>query len=164
MLHEPLGPPSAEADFQSNLLYLRNVYANIFEWYKIADAKAQLLLTLDGVFITVVTTTSLAKPEEIRQRINSAGALSGTFAALSAFLVALSVTSALTCLRSRLSNTRRIHRDLGIKPSDPSTYSPSIALWYGLIGSVAKASDAAWKADPTIRSELSHLNLPTSGT
>jgi hypothetical protein len=47
------------------LTYLRSVYADVFDWYKIADVKSQLILTLDGALITVATGLVVASPDQL---------------------------------------------------------------------------------------------------
>jgi hypothetical protein len=61
-LGAPADPPASDA----GLAYLRNCYAAVLDWYKVADSKAQLIVTLNGLVITVVTGTALASPDELR--------------------------------------------------------------------------------------------------
>lgn len=52
--------PSPMADnVTSSLEYTRRLYESVLDWYKNADAKAQVVLSLDGIFLTFVGTTVL---------------------------------------------------------------------------------------------------------
>ena len=125
-----------------NIEYLRRVYANVFEWYRIADSKAQLLLTLDGAFITIIVTNTFAKPDELLSRLDRAGAVGGALVGLAALTIATSVYCALRCLYSRISNAKLkdAHQQLGVAPDNPDTYCPAIAWWFGLIATVSTQS------------------------
>jgi hypothetical protein len=48
--------------------YLKRLYDDVLGWYRSADTKAQLLLTLNGVLITVATAVAFAKPEDVAAR------------------------------------------------------------------------------------------------
>jgi hypothetical protein len=45
--------------------YSRRVYERTLEWYKNADAKAQVILTLDGAFSTFLTTSIFKAPDDL---------------------------------------------------------------------------------------------------
>lgn len=127
----------------ANLEYLRRLHEKTFEWYKIADSKGQLLLTLNGVFITVVSTTIFDRPQDLAGRLAAAGVAGLVTALFSAICVAGSVLSAVLCLYSRLSDARLSRltgQDLGVDPNDPSTFKPAIAGWFGFIASIAGAA------------------------
>lgn len=42
------------------LAYSRSVYSSMIDWYKLADTKAQLLLTLNGIYPTVLSSIAIA--------------------------------------------------------------------------------------------------------
>jgi hypothetical protein len=54
----------SKAYSSEGLDYSRDLYKLILDWYKNADSKAQVLLTLDGVFLTFLTTSIFTNPEE----------------------------------------------------------------------------------------------------
>jgi hypothetical protein len=125
-----LSPPS-----QTSLEYLRRLYANVLDWYRVADSRAQLILTLDGVFITIVTGTVFAKPEELAAWQRVFGLETWAFLSLAALAIIGSITFALLCLHSRLHEAT--HRYIGshykVDPRRIETYVPGVSWWYGMI-------------------------------
>ena len=126
---------------QTELTYVRRAYDHVFEWYKVADSKAQLLLTLDGAFVTILTGTVFAKPEEAAAFVRVLGEAS-LLLMLEALLISGSILCGLLCLYSRLSHSRLSHiqSDLQVEPLLPRTFKPQIAWWFGIIASVAQAA------------------------
>jgi hypothetical protein len=115
--------------------YLRSVYADVFDWYKIADSKSQLILTLDGALITVATGLVLASPGQLAAQEGRFGWETWMFLAISSLTLTASVVCAVKCLYSRLGDTSLdglIRRD-GVDPKDERTYVPAIAHWFGTI-------------------------------
>ncbi len=110
--------------------YVRRAYERAIDWYKVAETKAQLLLTVNSVLVTVGFGIVLG-------RITEAHALAGTsgvetwvflFLAIAAFIGAIS--SAAACLWSRHSrNAKQAFVYLGVDPADPASYCPEV-LWY----------------------------------
>jgi len=47
------------------LEYSRSVFEHLMDWYKVADAKGRLLLTLNGIYITVLSSVALASPHNL---------------------------------------------------------------------------------------------------
>jgi hypothetical protein len=132
------------------------------DWYKVADTKAQLLVTLDGIFITVLATTMFAKPDELQPRLDAAGPVGLAFVALSAVTMTLSITCALGCLYSRISaaKLRRLTTgDLHVDPGNPSTYHEGIAGWFGYIASIAQTDLAPNTARPFVVRYLRRIGI-----
>jgi hypothetical protein len=122
-------PPDAPG-----VTYLRNVYANVFEWYKIADSKSQLILTLDGVLITVATGLVLASPGQLAAQERRFGWETWMFLAVSSFALTMSVACAVRCLYSRLENASlKALREYDVDREDGTTYVPAISHWFGTI-------------------------------
>jgi hypothetical protein len=114
--------------------YLRSVYINVFEWYKIADSKSQLILTLDGALITVATGLVLTSPGQLAAQERRFGWETWIFLTVSSLALAMSVGCAVKCLYSRLNNAS-LH-ELGryeVDPKNGATYVPAIAHWFGTI-------------------------------
>jgi hypothetical protein len=121
-----------KANSREGLDYARNLYKLILDWYKNADLKAQVLLTLDGVFLTFLTGSIFTKPEEASRLF--AAFTTPIWLLLVAMCLCLmgSIFSALSCLWSRLYLPPRIPSVLqkeGIRPSEGETY-PSQALGF----------------------------------
>lgn len=115
--------------------YLPRLYDDVLAWYRSADAKAQLLLTLDGVFVTVTAAAVFAKPEELVARKASISVLAWVLLAAAAVGVVSSVICAIACLYSRLStaNIDRLISDWGVLPDDVESYRPAVGWWFGFI-------------------------------
>ena len=115
--------------------YLRSVYTNVFEWYKIADVKGQLILTLDGALITVATGFVLAGPGQLLAQERRFGLETWILLIASSLALTLSVACAVRCLYSRLgaASLRAIARLHGVDPKDEATYVPATAYWFGMI-------------------------------
>jgi hypothetical protein len=53
------------------LEYARRLYLNLLDWYRIADFKGQLLLTLNGAFVTIMTGFVWASPPRSATKYSS---------------------------------------------------------------------------------------------
>ena len=96
-------PQSAAAEPDpSGLDYARRLYANIREWYDNADRKAQLILTVNGTFVTILSGLALTKPDDVRATIKVFGIETWAFFGLSAASVLLAFVAAALVLWSRL--------------------------------------------------------------
>jgi hypothetical protein len=84
------------------LAYSRSLFDNLVEWYKSADAKAQVILSLDGAFLAFLTISIFTKRQDFLDVI--AGFRAETWWALMLMCAALlgSIGCAIACLWSRL--------------------------------------------------------------
>jgi len=117
----------SKADSSEGLDYARDLYKLILDWYKSADSKAQVLLTLDGVFLTFLTTSIFTNPEESSKLFATFTTTIWLFLLAMCACLAVSIFSAFSCLWSRLYLPLRIPSVLqkeGIRPSDGETYPP----------------------------------------
>jgi hypothetical protein len=123
---------------QTNVEYLRRLYANVLDWYKIADSKAQLILTLDGAFITIVTGTVFAKPDELMARQRVFGWETWTFLSLAALAIVSSIICAVLCLHSQLheAHLNDLVAQYRVDRENLDTYTPAVAWWFGMIASL----------------------------
>ena len=88
------------------LAYSRWVYASTLDWYKVADSKGQLLLTLNGIYVTVLSSVVIAYSQHLVTRHASLPAPTWFLLVAAAAAAAISILSAIACLYSRLSNAR----------------------------------------------------------
>ena len=97
---EPVREPGG--DQSTALAYSNLLFANIVDWYRNADSKAQIILTLDGALIAFLTTSIFRKPGELSEITRSLTLR--TWLLLTAMCVCLvgSIISALMCLWSRV--------------------------------------------------------------
>jgi hypothetical protein len=89
-------------DHSAAVNYAQNLFATTIDWYKSADLKAQIILTLDGALIAFLTSSLFKTPSEVSQLTQH---LTGrTWFLLMAMCVCLfgSIVSALMCLWSRI--------------------------------------------------------------
>lgn len=54
-----------------NCEYIRRLYDNVTDWYKSADAKAQVILAIDGAFIAFLTVSVFTKQNEVKELIRT---------------------------------------------------------------------------------------------
>lgn len=82
--------------------YDRRLYDNILYWYKSADAKAQVVLALDGAFIAFLTSSIFTKPEDLSDIISLFTPV--TWALLGLMIIALlgSIMASIYCIWSRI--------------------------------------------------------------
>jgi hypothetical protein len=120
---------------KNSLEFLRRLYANVLDWYRIADAKAQLILTLNGIFITIVTGTVFSRPDELAAWRRVFGVETWIFLSLGAVAIVGSIISALLCLHSRLHEAalRDIADHYHVDRKSIETYVPGVAWWFGMI-------------------------------
>jgi hypothetical protein len=103
----------------TGLDYARRQYANIREWYDNADRKAQLILTANGSFVTVLAGLALTKPGDVRDTVHVFGVETWLFFGLSALSVLVAFLAAAAVLWSRVSR-----QELGGRSGDPAR------VWY----------------------------------
>lgn len=113
--------------------YARRLLELVISWYNNADAKAQIILTLDGVFLTFLTSSSLGNPDNIRKIIEGFGQETWLFLILMCLCLIGSIVSALMCLLSRiflLPSRDSILRQAREEVKTAQTYSPNVMLFF----------------------------------
>lgn len=118
------------------LTYSRGLYASLIDWYKVADSKGQLLLTLNGIYITVLSSVVIVSPRDLISRKASLGPVTWLFLAAAAAATGISILSAIECLHSRLSNAKLDKQlDLFVEPGEGGIerYRPAVTFWFGTI-------------------------------
>jgi len=109
--------------------YARRMYDRVIDWYKVAESKAQLILTVNGVFVSIAFGLASAGAGT-GNRSPRPGAETWTFLTIGALALCASIACAAVCLQSRHQfNARNDFSELGVNPDDPETYRPE-ALWY----------------------------------
>ena len=120
----------------SGVEYTRRLYANVLAWYDNADRKAQLILTANGGFLTVLVGFALSRPLEVRQTVDVFGPETWLFVGLTAGGIVASFVSAALALWSRLLSASArdgIFARHGVKLGDPTTYDPSVVWYFQLV-------------------------------
>lgn len=82
--------------------YTRRLYKHVEDWYTNADNKAQILLTLNGLFLGALGSAALFSGNSIRTAVSLFGFETFLFFLIFLFCLGASVTCSLFCLKSRL--------------------------------------------------------------
>jgi hypothetical protein len=93
----------SNTDFSPSLDYVRRVYTNNIDWYKNADTKAEIVLTLDGIFLAFVTSSIFVQQADLREILAYFTFGSWLFLGLMSLALAGSIFCAIACLWSRIS-------------------------------------------------------------
>lgn len=109
--------------------YIRRVYASTREWYTVAETKAQLLLTVNGAFVTILFGVLFGKAGDIRAGAVRFGPETWAFFGIAVAALVSALACAAGCLWSFHGHARRELARLGVEREDPGTYQPE-ALWY----------------------------------
>jgi hypothetical protein len=71
------GDDDFQSDPKASLNYSRRLYSNVVDWYKNAETKAQILLSLDGIFVSVLVGSLLRDPATMNPILNQSGTRRG---------------------------------------------------------------------------------------
>ena len=97
-----------------NLEYTRRLYDNVLDWYKNADTKAQVVLAINGGFITFVGSSVFKQAKEVKSLFDSFDCVTWIILALMIASLIGSIGTAIYCLWSRIyseKNLRKIIED-----------------------------------------------------
>ena len=108
------------------LAYCRNVYQQTLDWYKNADAKAQIILTLNGVFIGFLG--SIITLQKHPQGNTVSSNLWTIFIGFALIGIICSVIFSVLCLKSRLS--KRKHKFSGAEKNDLTKYGTDMLFFF----------------------------------
>ena len=124
-----------ESDSPS-LKYAQRLWDNILDWYNNADTKAQILLTLAGVFLSFLTSAAFTKKSDLKPIVDLFGEETWLFLLfMIAFLIA-AIVSALLCLRSRLADPEDIVKhlhDIVVDVEGKDRQWPETMWFFGMI-------------------------------
>ena len=121
---------------ENSLEYSRRLYERVIDWYKNADSKAQITLTLNGIFVAFLTTSIFKNPTEVNGIIHKFSALTWIFLFLMGVCLVGSIVCALLCLWSRIAfHAERDERLLNAidKMNETGEYSPDVMLFFKTI-------------------------------
>src|ERR1700731_4421807 len=94
--------------------YIRRVYANTREWYAVAETKAQLLLTVNGAFVTILFGVLFGKIGDVRDVTARFGPETWTFLSIAVAALVSALTCAAGCLWSFHGNAKEEFAHLGV--------------------------------------------------
>jgi hypothetical protein len=127
----------SDPDLTPALNYSNLVFANVVDWYKSADAKAQIILTLDGALVAFLTTSIFKAPSEVSFIIHSFTYPTRLLLIVMCLCLVGSIISALMCLWSRINVAAKRDSVLGREKeridAGVKHYSPSVTLFFKTI-------------------------------
>jgi hypothetical protein len=124
------------SDFSDALDYSRRLLERVIDWYKNADLKAQIILTINGAFLTFLTSSIFKNPEELIKVTQRFGALTWVFLILMCVCLVGSIISALLCLFSRIllfSKRDEVLVQAKERINLPQNYEPELMLFFETI-------------------------------
>lgn len=110
-----------------NVEYLRHMYANTRGWYTASEMKAQLLLAVNGVFVTVLFGLLFGRPTDARAEVSQFG--SGTLILIGVTAGALvgAIACATLCLWSLHGRAKAELTQLGVKRGESPSYQRKVS-------------------------------------
>jgi hypothetical protein len=122
--------------------YLRDLGADLRYWYQSAETKAQLVLTVNGLFVTFLTAAVLAGRPEAERATAVFGPETWAFLAGLSLCLGLAIMSAVTCLASRGTGRRKLRRLLShyaVDPDKAETYAPELTVFFHFLTALKAA-------------------------
>ena len=116
--------------------YSRRLYERVIDWYKNADSKAQIILTLNGAFLTFLSSSIFKDPDELSKITQRFNAYTWVFLTLMCVCLVGSIISALMCLWSRVFFSAERDKVLILekeKIEGAERYSPNVMLFFRTI-------------------------------
>ena len=126
----------SNSEISPSLDYARRLFERIIDWYKTADSKAQIILTLDGAFLTFLTTSVFKNPDELSRIIQRFNFSTWLFLVLMCVCLMVSIISALMCLWSRVwlfSKRDAVLVSEKKRIKNAEKYSPNVMLFFKTI-------------------------------
>ena len=87
---------------ENNLEFSRSLYERTIDWYKNADSKAQIILTLNGVFISFLAASIFKSPDDLLKITNKFSSFTWFCLLAMGVCVCFSIVCAVRCLWSRI--------------------------------------------------------------
>lgn len=113
--------------------YSRRLLELVINWYNNADSKAQIILTLDGAFLTFLTSSILGNPDNVGKIIGRFGPDTWLLLMLMCLCLVGSIVGALMCLLSRiflLPKRDSVLRRERARVKTAKKYSPNVMLFF----------------------------------
>jgi len=124
-------------DLASAMNYATMVFSNVVDWYKSADAKAQIILSLDGALVAFLTSSIFKSPAELSAITHNLTRATWLLLCAMCLCLAGSIVSALMCLWSRVFIGIKRDSILGREQekirAGARRYSPNVMLFFKTI-------------------------------
>ena len=121
-------------DLSDALEYARRIMCNNLDWYKSADTKAEIILSLDGVFLAFVTSSVFMKRADLLEILGNFTVWTWMFLGLMCLALAGSILCAVACLWSRIPLSKRAKEeylaDRKIQTDKLETYTPEVTFFF----------------------------------
>jgi hypothetical protein len=121
------GRAPVETQPEASRAYARRLYDRIIAWAEVADRRAQLILTLNGVFVSFLVGSMLSKPTELQAVTTEFGVETWACLGAMALILVLSIGFAISCLVSRFNDDEGARRSLETNSDLVAWYFPVIA-------------------------------------
>ncbi len=117
------------------LAYIEAVYENVRAWYENADRKAQVVLALDGAFLSLIAGGAFSKASDVQGVVGFFGQETVVLLALMALSLVASILCAIACLFPRLRAQRDptqplLEREAG-RPHSEDALPAEISWFFG---------------------------------
>ena len=126
--------PVEQSDLSDAVDYVRHVHQFNLDWYKNADTKAEIILSLDGIFLTVVTAAIFMNQADLVGILKKFTNWTWFFLGLMSLSLAGSILCTIACLWSRISLSRRAKDkyfvERKIQVDKPETYPPEATFFF----------------------------------
>ena len=124
-----------DPNLEDSVEYIRRVFDHNLFWYKNADSKAEIILTLDGVFLGFVTSSIFIKQADLMEIMHRFTNLSWLFLGLMVLCLTGSIISSIFCLWSRIPIfTKRAQKkyfaDNKIDAKNMKSYRPEVTFFF----------------------------------
>ena len=123
-------------DNENPVQFARRLYDNVYGWYQSADTKAQVVLAIDGGFLTFLTGAIFAKPSDLKAVVGSFSNWTSALLVLMTFCLVASIMSAMYCLRSRTYTAAQLRQFVEIVPAEngnSTPYPPKVMLFFQMV-------------------------------
>jgi hypothetical protein len=125
--------PDAQSRDDARREFVRDIATDLRYWYSSAESKAQLVLTVNGIFLTFLTTGMLASRSTAAQATAVFGPETWVFLAAMSACLGLGILSAVACLASRgLRKHGHLNelRHHAVNPHITGSYPPELAAFF----------------------------------
>ena len=129
-----------------SLEYSRFLYEDVKDWYKNADTKAQILLTLMGAFITFLTSSLFVKANDLLEITTCITPVIWGLLVTMLGTVILAVISGLACLWSRVPLHRYAWKVSEDEEPDEDEQSTTVGRQVGFFATLIKLNKKQFKS------------------
>ncbi|MFJ9004226.1 hypothetical protein [Streptomyces canus] len=135
------------------------MYERAMDWYKVAESKAQLILTVNGVLVTVTFGTAAGHISDGSEMAKVTGVETWFFFLVVVGALLGAVACAATCMWSRHgTNYKGTFALLGVNPEDPASYRPEVLWYFGDLAHLEMGAAAALISRADRRFEITTLS------